>query len=424
MDIQLTIILFSILFSAFFSGMEIAFVSSNKIHLELEKKQYGFFSNFLKKITKSPSKFIATMLLGNNIALVIYGLYSGRLILELLFPEVDNSKSLEFIYIFYQTLISTFIILISAEFLPKVLFQIYANILLKYLSFPSYIFYVLFSPITYVLNFISNSVLSKYFKTKEDELKIVFSKDELGDYIDEELANDDLNSEMDSEIQIFQNALDFSNVRAREVMVPRAEIISIDRYSVSKNLNKVFTENGLSKILIHRENIDHVVGYVSLFDMFNHPKNIKSIIHPVEFIPESMLINDVLNLLTKKRRGIAVVIDEYGGTSGIITKEDIMEELFGEIEDEHDSLSYLEKKLDSNSFLFSARLKLDYLNTKFKINIPLSDQYETLGGFLVHNTQDIPISGEVITILPFEFTVKEVTNTRIETIELKILNQI
>ena len=424
MDIQLTIILFSILFSAFFSGMEIAFVSSNKIHLELEKKQYGFFSNFLKKITKSPSKFIATMLLGNNIALVIYGLYSGRLILELLFPEVDNSKSLEFIYIFYQTLISTFIILISAEFLPKVLFQIYANILLKYLSFPSYIFYVLFSPITYVLNFISNSVLSKYFKTKEDELKIVFSKDELGDYIDEELANDDLNSEMDSEIQIFQNALDFSNVRAREVMVPRAEIISIDRYSVSKNLNKVFTENGLSKILIHRENIDHVVGYVSLFDMFNHPKNIKSIIHPVEFIPESMLINDVLNLLTKKRRGIAVVIDEYGGTSGIITKEDIMEELFGEIEDEHDSLSYLEKKLDTNSFLFSARLKLDYLNTKFKINIPLSDQYETLGGFLVHNTQDIPISGEVITILPFEFTVKEVTNTRIETIELKILNQI
>ena len=424
MDIQLTIILFSILFSAFFSGMEIAFVSSNKIHLELEKKQYGFFSNFLKKITKSPSKFIATMLLGNNIALVIYGLYSGRLILELLFPEVDNSKSLEFIYIFYQTLISTFIILISAEFLPKVLFQIYANILLKYLSFPSYIFYVLFSPITYVLNFISNSVLSKYFKTKEDELKIVFSKDELGDYIDEELANDDLNSEMDSEIQIFQNALDFSNVRAREVMVPRAEIISIDRYSVSKNLNKVFTENGLSKILIHRENIDHVDGYVSLFDMFNHPKNIKSIIHPVEFIPESMLINDVLNLLTKKKRGIAVVIDEYGGTSGIITKEDIMEELFGEIEDEHDSLSYLEKKLDSNSFLFSARLKLDYLNTKFKINIPLSDQYETLGGFLVHNTQDIPISGEVITILPFEFTVKEVTNTRIETIELKILNQI
>jgi CBS domain containing-hemolysin-like protein len=422
MDTQLTIILFSILFSAFFSGMEIAFVSSNKIHLELEKKQHGFFSNFLKKTTKSPSKFIATMLLGNNIALVVYGLYSGRMILELLFSEVDNSTSLEFIYIFYQTLISTFIILISAEFLPKVLFQIYANILLKYFSFPSYIFYVLFSPITYVLNLISNSVLSKYFKTKEDELRIVFSKDELGDYINEELANDDLNSEMDSEIQIFQNALDFSNVRAREVMVPRAEIISIDRYSVSKNLNKVFVENGLSKILIHRENIDHLVGYVSLFDMFNHPKNIKSIIHPVEFIPESMLINDVLNLLTKKRKGIAVVIDEYGGTSGIITREDIMEELFGEIEDEHDSLSYFEEKLDSNSFLFSARLKLDYLNTKFKLNIPLSDQYETLGGFLVHYIQDIPITGEVIKILSFEFTVKEVTNTRIETIELKILN--
>ena len=422
MDIQITIILISIIFSAFFSGMEIAFVSSNKIYLEIEKKQNGFFSSFLKKLTQSPSKFIATMLLGNNIALVVYGLFSGKLILNLFFPYVDSSQSLDFIYIFYQILLSTFVILITAEFLPKVLFQIYANILLKYLSIPSYFFYVLLSPLTNILNYISNSVLSKYFKTKEDELRIVFSKDELGDYINEELANESETNEIDSEIQIFQNALEFSNVRAREVMVPRSEIISADRYGDFSKLKQIFIDNGLSKILIHRENIDHIVGYVSLLDMFNEPKSIKSIIHPVELIPESMLINDVLNLLTKKHKSIAVVIDEYGGTSGIITIEDIIEELFGEIEDEHDSPKFLEKKLDLNSFLFSARLEVDYLNNKYKLQIPQSDQYETLGGFIVHNIQDIPTDGEVLKISNYKFIIREVTNTKIETLELKILN--
>ena len=422
MDIQITIILISIVFSAFFSGMEIAFVSSNKIYLEIEKKQIGFFSSFLKKLTRSPSKFIATMLLGNNIALVVYGLFSGKLILDLFFPYVDSSESLDFIYIFYQTLLSTFVILITAEFLPKVLFQIYANILLKYLSIPSYFFYVLLSPVTNILNSISNSVLSKYFKTKEDELRIVFSKDELGDYINEELANDPKINEIDSEIQIFQNALEFSNVRAREVMVPRFEIISVDRYGDFSKLKQMFIDNGLSKILIHRENIDHIVGYVSLLDMFNEPKSIKSIIHPIVLIPEPMLINDVLNLLTKKRKSVAVVIDEYGGTSGIITIEDIIEELFGEIEDEHDSLKFLEKKLDLNSFLFSARLEVDYLNNKYNLQIPQSDQYETLGGFIVHHIQDIPTNGEVLKISNYKFIIREVTNTKIETLELKILN--
>lgn len=205
-------------------------------------------------------------------------------------------------------------------------------------------------------------------------------------------------------------------------MVPRSEIISADRYGDFSKLKQIFIDNGLSKILIHRENIDHIVGYVSLLDMFNEPKSIKSIIHPVELIPESMLINDVLNLLTKKRKSVAVVIDEYGGTSGIITIEDIIEELFGEIEDEHDSPKFLEKKLDLNSFLFSARLEVDYLNNKYKLQIPQSDQYETLGGFIVHNIQDIPTDGEVLKISNYKFIIREVTNTKIETLELKILN--
>ena len=407
MTSQLVVIIISIFFSAFFSGMEIAFVSSNKIYLEIEKKQLGFFSFLLKKITKKPSKFIATMLLGNNVALVIYGIYS---------------QSLDFIYIFYQILLSTLVILITAEFLPKVLFQIYANNLLKFLSFPAYFFYVIFSPLTFILNFISDSVLGNYFKTKKDEMRVVFSKDELGDYINEELNNESTDNNIDSEIQIFQNALEFSKVRAREVMIPRTEIVSVDRYVNSNDLNKIFIQTGLSKILIHRENIDNIIGYVSLMDIFKELKNFKSIIKPVEYIPESMFINDVLNLLTKKRKNIALVIDEYGGTSGIITKEDIIEELFGEIEDEHDSPNFLENKLKENLFLFSARLEVDYLNDQYKLDIPVSDQYETLGGFIVHRNQDIPLIKEVLKIDQFEFKIKEVSNTKIETVELKVLN--
>ena len=419
---QVVVIIISIFFSAFFSGMEIAFILSNKIYLEIEKKQGGFIAFLLKKTTRKPSKFIATMLLGNNVALVVYGIYSGQLILDIFFPYLNTSNSLGFIYILCQTIISTLVILITAEFLPKVLFQIYANSLLKFFSFPAYLFYILLSPITFVLNWISNSVLSKYFKTKEDEMRVVFSKDELGDYINQELGDESENNNIDSEIQIFQNALEFSNVRAREAMIPRAEIISVDRYVKPSELNQIFIKSGLSKILIHRENIDNVVGYVSLMDMFKDYKNFKPIIHPVEYIPESMFVNDLLNLLTKKRKRIAVVIDEYGGTSGIITIEDIIEELFGEIEDEHDSPKFLEKEIEENLFLFSARLEVDYLNDKYKLNIPESDQYETLGGFIVHNNQDIPLNGDILKIDQFEFKIKEVTNTRIETIELKILN--
>ena len=422
MTFQVFVIIISVLFSAYFSGMEIAFVSANKIYLEIEKKQRGFFSYFLKKITKKPSKFIATMLLGNNVALVIYGIYSGQLILDIFFPHINSSESLGFTHILYQTLISTLVILITAEFLPKVFFQIYANSLLKFLSFPAYFFYVLLSPITFVLNWISNSVLSKYFRTKEDKMRVVFSKDELGDYIKEELGNETNDNQIDSEIQIFQNALEFSNVRAREVMVPRAEIISVDRYIDTSMLNEIFIKSGLSKILIHRKDIDDILGYVSLMDVFKKHKNFKSIIKPVEFIPESMFINDVLNLLAKKRKNIALVIDEYGGTSGIITKEDIIEELFGEIEDEHDSPNFLENKIDNNSFLFSARLEIDYLNEQYKLDIPVSDQYETLGGFIVHINQDIPLIDQVLKIDQFQFKIKEVSNTKIETVELKIEN--
>jgi CBS domain containing-hemolysin-like protein len=419
MDNQVLIILISIIFSAFFSGMEIAFVSLNKIFLEIEKKQKGLVSFFIKKITKNSSKFIATMLLGNNIALVIYGIYSGRLIINVLFPELINESSIDFRYIFYQILISTLVILITAEFLPKVFFQIYANRLFKLFSFPAFIFYYLFSPLTFVFNWISDSVLNKYFKTKKDELRMVFSKDELGDYINQEIGTDN-EQHLDPEIQIFQNALEFSKVRAREIMIPRAEIVSIDRYVNPSTLKEIFIKTGLSKILIHQENIDNIVGYISVQHMFNDYKNFKSIIISIEFIPESMFINDLLTLLTKKRKSIAVVVDEYGGTSGIITIEDIIEELVGEIEDEHDSPKFLEKKINDAHYKFSARLEIDYLNEKFKLNLPINEQYETLGGFIISLNEKIPDKGDEIFHDNLKFKIIDVSSSKIELIELVI----
>ena len=419
MDNQVLVILISIIFSAFFSGMEIAFVSLNKIFLEIEKKQKGLVSFFIKKITKNSSKFIATMLLGNNIALVIYGIYSGRLIINVLFPELINESSIDFRYIFYQILISTLVILITAEFLPKVFFQIYANRLFKLFSFPAFIFYYLFSPLTFVFNWISDSVLNKYFKTKKDELRIVFSKDELGDYINQEIGTDN-EQHLDPEIQIFQNALEFSKVRSREIMIPRAEIVSIDRYVNPSTLKEIFIKTGLSKILIHQENIDNIVGYISVQHMFNDYKNFKSIIISIEFIPESMFINDLLTLLTKKRKSIAVVVDEYGGTSGIITIEDIIEELVGEIEDEHDSPKFLEKKINDAHYKFSARLEIDYLNEKFKLNLPINEQYETLGGFIISLNEKIPDKGDEIFHDNLKFKIIDVSSSKIELIELVI----
>ena len=419
MDNQILVILISIIFSGFFSGMEIAFVSLNKIFLEIEKKQKGLVSFFIKKITKNSSKFIATMLLGNNIALVIYGIYSGRLIINVLFPELINESSIDFRYIFYQILISTLVILITAEFLPKVFFQIYANRLFKLFSFPAFIFYYLFSPLTFVFNWISDSVLNKYFKTKKDELRMVFSKDELGDYINQEIGTDN-EQHLDPEIQIFQNALEFSKVRAREIMIPRAEIVSLDRYVNPSRLKEIFIKTGLSKILIHQENIDNIVGYISVQHMFNDYKNFKSIIISIEFIPESMFINDLLTLLTKKRKSIAVVVDEYGGTSGIITIEDIIEELVGEIEDEHDSPKFLEKKINDAHYKFSARLEIDYLNEKFKLNLPINEQYETLGGFIISLNEKIPDKGDEIFHNNLKFKIIDVSSSKIELIELVI----
>jgi CBS domain containing-hemolysin-like protein len=408
----LIVIALMLVLSAFFSGMEIAYVSSNKIHIEIEKKQNNFISGILHRITKRPSKFIATMLVGNNIALVVYGFYMGDLLIE--YIPVEG-----FTGILVQTIISTVIILITAEFLPKVFFQIYANSLVKIFAIPAYLFYLLFSVISEFVIWISDVVLKVFFRTEGDTIQLTFSKIELGNYISEQMETAEIRDNIDSEVQIFQNALDFSEIKSREVMIPRTEMIAVDIHTSLKDLRKLFTDTGLSKILVFNDNVDDILGYVHSFDLFKKPESIKKILMPVVFVPETMLAKDVLNVLIKKRKSIAVVIDEYGGTSGIMTVEDIIEELFGEIEDEHDLVALVEEELGDNHYKFSARLEVDYLNDMYKLNLPESENYETLGGLIVNCTEEIPEQNEIVEIEDYIFKVIEVSSTKIELVEMK-----
>ncbi|NCT08526.1 MAG: HlyC/CorC family transporter [Flavobacteriia bacterium] len=417
MEIELIIIIISILLSAFFSGMEIAFVSANKLHIELEKKREGLIAKILKKITHKSSKFITTMLVGNNIALVIYSYYMGRFLVRLLPLENFN----EFYNLLIQTIISTIVILITAEFLPKAIFRIYANDVLRIFAVPAYFFYYLFHFFSAFITSISDFFLKVIFKVSPDEQQTEFSKEELENYINEQLETGNDDDKMDSEIQIFQNALIFQNVKAREVMVPRTEIIALEIHDSVLKLKNLFIETGLSKILIFQTSLDDVVGYVNAFELFKKPKTIKSILIPLEIVPESMMINDILNTLIKKRKSVAVVVDEYGGTSGMITVEDIVEELFGEIEDEHDVQEFIEEKISDNEFVFSARLEIDYLNEEYDLEIPKSEAYETLGGFIINHTENIPEEKEKIIIDDFEMTILKMSGAKIEKVKLKII---
>ena len=425
MDSSIIIIVFSLLFSAFFSGMEIAFVSANKIHIEIEKKQEGFLAKVLTLLTDKPSKFIATMLIGNNIALVIYGLFMGDVLMEWFQSLLPSDYQLIDILLtdfslLSQTVISTLVILLTAEFLPKVIFQIYSNALIKIFAVPAYFFYLLFWAISWFVIKVSDFILRVFFKTDGDEVQLTFTKLELGDYINEQMETVEEEDEVDSEIQIFQNALEFSTVKAREVMVPRTEITAVEINETPKNLTKLFTETGYSKILIFKESIDEIIGYVHSYELFKRPKTIKSILLPVEFVPETMLIQDILNVLTKKRKSMAVVLDEYGGTSGILTVEDIIEELFGEIEDEHDSTHLYEEQVSENEYKFSARMEVDYINENYKLELPEGEEYETLGGLIVNQTGEIPEQDSEVTVDNFTFKILEVSNTKIDLVSVRV----
>ena len=418
---EIGIIILCLILSAFFSGMEIAFVSSNKIYLEIEKKQDDFISKILTKLTQKPSKFIATILVGNNISMVVYGFFMGDLLMRWFVTQGFNFTA--FSNLLLQTTLSTLIVLMTSEFLPKVFFQIYANTFIKFFALPAYFFYKLFYYISSFLIWISDYVLRKFFKTEGDQINLSFSKVELGNYISEQMNAVQDHETVDSEIQIFQNALEFSGVKAREIMTPRTELVAVDLHSSIADLRELFIETGYSKILVYINTLDDIVGYVHSFELFKKPRSVKSIMIPVEFVPETILIKDAMNVLTKKRRSVAVILDEYGGTSGIVTLEDIVEELFGEIEDEHDSDEELiENKVDDSNYFFSTRLDVQYLNETYKLNIPESDSYETLGGFIVDFSKEIPLKGTQITIENFLFVIEEATNKKIELVKMTVLD--
>ena len=407
------IIIISLILSAFFSGMEIAYVSSDKLNLEIQKKQVGFISNILRKITKEPSKFISTMLIGNNFALVVYGFFMGDFIVNnLLRNRIADLNELSLVFI--QTAISTVIILIAAEFIPKVIFQIYSNFFIRIFAVPAYIFYIIFSPLTNTVTLISDFILKKFFNTNTKETRLSFTKIELENYIENEIQHS--SEDIDTEIEIFQNALELSEIKARDVMVPRTEITAIDLNMDIENVKKTFIETGFSKLPVYKKSIDNIIGYVHSFDFLKQPTNIKSFLLPVEFIPEPMFVNEVLQLLTRQRKSLAVVIDEYGGASGILTIEDIVEELFGEIEDEHDNVEYFEKKINKDTIEVSARLEVEYINNKYKTNLPLSDSYETLGGLIFNKIEYIPNKEEEIIINEYKIIIKEATSSKVEKI--------
>ncbi len=411
MEYQVLIILIFLLLSAFFSGMEIAFVSSDRIRLELDKKEQGISGKILKKLTQSPSDFITTMLVGNNVALVVYGLFMGDLITEFLLKHIGKINNFNELLI--QTIITTLVILFTAEFLPKVIFQLYANKLLKVFALPAYIIYLIFWPVTKFILWISNIILKAFFKTDNNEVQQAVSKLELGKFISEQLKENKEEDETYNELKILNNALDFADVKAREIMIPRIEIEAVDINTNIDDLRKKFIDTGMSKIIIYDDNIDNIIGYVHSFDMFKNPKNISSVLRKVLFVPETIPINDLLNEMTKKKKNIAIVLDEYGGTSGLITLEDIIEEIFGEIEDEHDKNELFEKQIDSNTFILSGRHEIEDLNEKYHLEIPEEESYETLGGYILDKIGEIPEEGDEFDIDHFHVKINKTSPNQI-----------
>ncbi|MGD1846133.1 MAG: hemolysin family protein [Salibacteraceae bacterium] len=416
---EVLVIVVSLIFSAFFSGMEMAFVSSNKLKIESDKKTGALPGRIYSYFIKHESKFISTLLLGNNVALVVYGIFMARLLEPSIREYLVHS---EIGVLLLQTLISTLLILLTAEFLPKTYFRINPNDKLTFWALPvalfcGPIFFLIVYPAVAVPGFFARWL----FNVDLSESKLVFGKVDLDNYVKEATEQADDEEILEHEIQIFRKALDFTEVKARECMVPRTEIVALEVHSEVETLREKFIETGLSKILIYRETIDNIIGYTHSFELFKRPEAIKNILLPIAIVPETMPGKEVLEQFIKQKRNVAVVLDEFGGTSGMLTLEDVVEEIFGEIEDEHDQEEHTEKQLDVSTYLLAARLEIDYLREKYKLDLPISEDYETLAGLIISIHEDIPEVGEKIRMEGFVCTIKEVSNNRIELVELRVL---
>jgi CBS domain containing-hemolysin-like protein len=413
------IILLAIILSAFFSGMEIAFIASNRLRIELDRKQGAFGSRIIKLFTDNPGQYIATMLIGNNFSLVIYGLVFSKLLGTLLAPVFGS----DLLILIINTLLSTAIILFVAEFLPKTFFIISPNFFLKLLSIPTLIFFLIFYPISKFTLAGSNLLIRIIFKIKPVEMKqenLVFSKVDLDHLVNLSNQSKEETEPGHRDFRIFQNALDFSNVKLRECMVPRTEIEAVESKSSVAKLKEKFVETRLSRILIYQDTIDNIIGYFELKDIFKNPSEISSMTRKLAIVPESMPANKLLKLFVDEKKNIALVVDEFGGTSGMVTIEDVLEEIVGDIEDEHDTTDLIEKNVGLNEYLLSGRLEIDYLNDKYHFNLPEEDDYETLAGMILFYHGSIPGTNDVIRIGNFVIRVLRASTTRLELVNLKI----
>lgn len=410
-------LLISMAFSAFFSGMEIAFFSSSKLRFEMEKGN-DMTTRILSVFYHNPNNFISTMLVGNNIALVIYGIFMAQIIQDhLLAGIISNEASLVII----QTIISTLIILVTGEFLPKMLFKINPNVTLRLFAIPTYICYVVLYPISRFASTLSAGLL--YLTgtriNKEDTDK-AFTKVDLDYFIQSSIEESGNQKEIDTEVKIFQNALDFSTIKIRDCMIPRTEIIAVDQEASLEELKETFIENGVSKIIVYKDDIDNIIGYIHSSEMFKGINDWRKNIRTIPIVPETMSAHKLMKLFMQQKRSLAIVVDEFGGTAGIVALEDLVEEILGDIEDEHDTNSTIAKAIGENEYILSGRLEIEKANEEFGLNLPEKDDYQTIGGLILHEYQSFPKVHEIITVGNFQFKIIKVTATKIELVKLKV----
>ena len=405
----------TLLFSAFFSGVEIAFISANKLKLELDKNTGKFPANIITFFSKNESDFITTMLVGNNIALVVYGI----VMTQILTPKIMDYFSSGFALLLVQTIITTLIVLVTAEFLPKAIFRIYPNQILRIFSIPIWLFFVFFRPVALLMLFLSKLVLKYFLGQKMEDGKQVFGKTDLDEYLSNVKS---VEGEEDSrvEVEMLQNVLDLTDKKLRECMIPRTKLVAMDISSPINEIKNRFIATKLSKILIFKGNIDVVIGYIHSSDLFRNPQNVRSILLPIPFVPESMSVMQLLNQFIESNKGVALVVDEFGGTSGMLTIEDVTEEIVGEIVDEHDVEEITDKKLAKNKYQLFAGLDIELVNKKYNLTLPESNEYETIAGLILDHLEEIPQKNDVIKLEEFQFTIIKVNETAIQEVQLKV----
>ena len=405
----------TLLFSAFFSGVEIAFISANKLKLELDKNTGKFPANIITYFSKNESDFITTMLVGNNIALVVYGI----VMTQILTPQITDYFNSDFALLLVQTIITTLIVLVTAEFLPKAIFRIYPNQILRIFSIPIWLFFVFFRPVALLMLFLSKLVLKYLLGQKMEDGKQVFGKTDLDEYLSNVKSAEGVEDSR-VEVEMLQNVLDLTDKKLRECMIPRTKLVAMDISSPINEIKNRFIATKLSKILIFKGNIDKVIGYIHSSDLFRNPQNVRSILLPIPFVPESMSVMQLLNQFIDSNKGVALVVDEFGGTSGMLTIEDVTEEIVGEIVDEHDVEEITDKKLAKNKYQLFAGLDIELVNKKYNLTLPESNEYETIAGLILDHLEEIPQKNDVIKLEEFQFTIIKVNDTAIQEVQLKV----